>query len=182
MTQINLLPWREKKREQEKKWFTSMLGGGVLLAAGIVFLMYLYVNSLVDNQTERNNLLQKEIAVLDKQIIEIKALKQVREGLISRMLIIKNLQATRTLLVHLFDELIKITPDGLYVYKLERKNDVITLWGYSESNTAISILMRNIENDVWLQNPLLTEIKKIDDSKEAANSEFSLSFSFKPLK
>jgi type IV pilus assembly protein PilN len=180
MATINLLPWREKQREQDKKIFTSMLLSGVVAAAFIVFLIYSYANYLIDNQNERNQKLQKEINVLNEEIKEIKALKKVREGLISRMSIIQNLQSTRTLMVHLFDELIKVVPSGLYVYKLERKDDLVTLWGYSEANTNISILMRNIESDAWLQLPALTQIKKIEDSAKAANNDFSLSFLLKP--
>lgn len=180
MTEINLLPWREKQREQEKKIFTTLLLGAMVVAGFIVFLINSYATYLMDNQTARNQMLQKEIASLNHQIKEIKTLKQIRLSLIARMAIIQNLQSTRTLMVHLFDELIKIVPSGVYVYKLERKTDHVTLWGYSEANTNISILMRNIESNAWLQSPVLAEIKKIDDSKQAANNEFSLTFLLKP--
>ncbi len=180
MTEINLLPWRERKREQEKKMFTTMLLTGFIIAAGIVFLINYYATNLVSNQTVRNQTLQTEITNLDEQIKEIKALKQIREGLVSRMSIVQNLQSTRTMMVHLFDELIKVMPPGIYVTKLERKNDVVTLWGFAESNTNISILMRSIEANIWIQNPVLTEIKKMDEKKQAANNEFKLSFVLKP--
>ena len=180
MTQINLLPWREKKREQEKKMFTTMLIIGAVIAVVIVFIINSYASGLVSNQTARNQLLQKEITALDGEITEIKTLKQTRLALISRMSIVRNLQSTRTLMVHLFDELIKVMPPGIYVTKLERKNDIVILWGYSESNTNISILMRNIENNEWIQNPALTEIKKMDEEKQPANNEFKLNFILKP--
>lgn len=180
MTEINLLPWREKQREQEKKWFTAVLSTGVVAAAVLVFFINYYAGYLVDNQTIRNQMLQKQITELDKQIVEIRNLKESRAALISRMLIIRNLQATRVLMVHLFDELIKIIPSGIYVTKLERKDDIITIWGFAESNTNVSILMNNIEHDVWIKNPALTEIKRADEKKHAANNEFSLSFILKP--
>ena len=180
MTEINLLPWRERKREQEKKFFTTMLLSGMVIAVVIVFLINYYASNLVNNQTERNQMLQKEIAVLNDQIKEIKALKLIREALISRMSIVQNLQSTRTLMVHLFDELLKVLPPGVYVTKLERQNDIVSLWGYSESNTNVSILMRNIENNDWIQNPLLTEIKKNDEKKQPADNEFKLNFILKP--
>lgn len=180
MTEINLLPWREQKREQEKKLFTTMLLIGIVVAAVIVFLINSYASHLVSNQIERNQTLQKEITALDDQIKEIRALKQIREGLISRMSIVQNLQSTRTLMVHLFDELIKVTPPGIYITKLKREHDVVTLWGYSESNTSISTLMRNIEANAWIQNPVLTEIKKNDEKKQAPDNEFKLSFVLKP--
>lgn len=181
MTRINLLPWREQKREQEKKVFTTILIACAIFAAFIVFIVNYYAAELVSNQVARNQILQNEINSLEDQIKEIKALKQIRQALISRMSIVQNLQSTRTLMVHLFDELIKVLPPGIYVTKLERKNDMVTLWGYSESNTNISILMRNIESNAWIQNPSLTEIKKMDDEKQQpANNEFKLSFILKP--
>lgn len=180
MTEINLLPWRERKREQEKKMFTTMLLTGVTIAAVIVFLINSYASHLVSNQTARNQTLEKEITSLNDQIKEIKALKQIREGLISRMSIVQNLQSTRTLMVHLFDELIKVMPPGIYVTKLERQNDIVSVWGYTESNTNISFLMRSIESNAWIQTPVLTEIKKMNDHKQPANNEFKLSFVLKP--
>ncbi len=179
MTRINLLPWREQKREQEKKFFISLLATGALIAVFIIFLMNYYALDLVSNQTNRNGMLQKEINILNDELKEIKTLKQTRQSLISRMSIVQNLQSTRTLMVHLFDELIKVLPPGVYVTKLERKNDIVTLWGYSESNTNVSILMRNIENNAWIQKPVLTEIKKMEETQQPANNEFKLSFILK---
>ncbi|KTD42024.1 PilN domain-containing protein [Legionella parisiensis] len=183
MTQINLLPWRELKREQEKKLFTTMLLACIVLAAFIVFLINSYASGLVNNQVTRNQMLQKEINTMDAQIREIKNLQKAREMMISRMSIVQHLQSTRTLMVHLFDELINITPSGIYLTQVEGKNDVITIFGYTESNTFVSILMRNIENNDWLHNPLLSEIKKEDDEKmkqQAANNEFKLTFVLAP--
>lgn len=180
MTEINLLPWREQKREHEKKVFTTMLLMAVVVAGVIVFLINYYADTLVDNQMVRNQTLEKEIVILDDQIREIKALKLVREGLISRMSIVQNLQATRTLMVHLFDELIKVMPSGVYVTKLDRQSDEVNLWGYSESNTNVSFLMRNIETNDWIQIPNLAEIKKMQEKKQPADNEFKLSFILKP--
>lgn len=103
--------------------------------------------------------------------------------MISRMSIVQHLQSTRTLMVHLFDELINITPSGIYLTQVEGKNDVITVSGYTESNAFVSILMRNIENNDWLHNLLLSEIKKEEDRKKkqhTANNEFKLTFVLAP--
>lgn len=183
MTQINLLPWRELRREQEKKLFTTMLLACIVAAAFIVFLINSYASGLVSNQVTRNQMLQKEINAMDAQLKEIKNLQKAREMMISRMSIVQHLQSTRTLMVHLFDELINVTPPGIYLTQVEGKNDVITVSGYTESNTFVSILMRNIENNDWLHNPLLSEIKKEDNEKkkqQAANNEFKLTFVLAP--
>ncbi|HHT0592660.1 TPA: PilN domain-containing protein [Legionella anisa] len=183
MTQINLLPWRELKREQEKKLFTMMLLVSIVASAFIVFLINSYASGLVSNQVTRNQMLQKEINIMDAQIKEIKNLQKAREMIISRMSVVQHLQSTRTLMVHLFDELINITPSGVYLTQVEGKNDVITLSGYTESNTFVSILMRNIENNDWVHNPLLGEIKKEDNEKkkqQSASNEFKLTFVLAP--
>ncbi len=185
MTQINLLPWRELKREQEKKLFTTLLLVCIVVAVFIVFLINSYASGLVSNQITRNQMLQKEINDMDAQIKEIKNLQKAREMLISRMSIVQHLQSTRTLMVHLFDELINVIPSGIYLAQIDGKNDVISISGHTESNTFVSMLMRNIENNDWLHNPILTEIKKDDDDKDqnkqqSADNEFKLTFVLAP--
>lgn len=180
MIEINLLPWRELKREHEQKTFKSLLLITLLSAASLVFLIDFYAKSLVDAQSSRNTKLQEEINAFNAEIAEIKKLKAVKSGLISRMRIIQDLQAKRTLTVHLFDELIKVLPDGVYLTEFKRENNRITLIGYSESNTNVSILMFNIQQNPWIQDPILTEIKKDKEANTSVNNEFNLSFTLKP--
>lgn len=183
MTDINLLPWRELKREQEKKQFTTYMGVTLVISAVIVFFANYYVNSKIEEQTALNARLDAEIIEYKKQIIEIKNLQTLRQGLIARMKIVQNLQETRILTVRLFDELIKILPDGVYVRRMERNGDKVTLFGFTESNSNISHLMKNIESSHWIQIPELTEIKKMKESKDGRDdspSEFKLSFILKP--
>jgi type IV pilus assembly protein PilN len=176
MADINLLPWRELKREREKKQFTTVLLIGIVSAALVVFLINSYAKRLIENQTYNNNLLQQEIDKYKKQIEEIKELKKLRQALIARMTIVQNLQATRSMTVRLFDELVKILPDGVYLTNVERVVNKVTLLGYAESNTNISQLMRNIESNRWIQNPELTEIKKSKEAQSSVENEFKLSF------
>lgn len=179
MTEINLLPWREKKREQEKKQFTIFLFIGLVMAVVVVFCIDYYAKSIVEAQTRRNQRLKNEITQLEKQIKEISEIKKLRQALIARMTIVQNLQATRALTVRLFDEIIKIMPDGVYLNHVERMGDKVTLLGYAESNTNISLLMRNIESSAWIQNPVLTEIKKSSEAKNLGENAFKLSFVLK---
>jgi len=153
-----------------------MLIACVVVAGFIVFLINSYASDLVDEQITRNQMLQQEIATYDKQLSEIKNLEKIRGMLIARMLVVQNLQATRTLMVHLFDELIKVTPPGIYLNQVEAKKGVITMAGYAESNTYVSQEMKNIELDDWLHSPVLNEIKKMDDKNQPADNEFKLSF------
>lgn len=180
MTTINLLPWRELKREQEKKKFTTYLAITLVISVVIVFFVNYYASSLIEERTALNTRLQQEINELKKQLVEINGLKALRQGLIARMKIIQNLQATRILTVRLFDELITILPEGVYVNRMERVGDKITISGYTESNSSISRLMHNIELSRWIQLPELTEIKNIKEGAADSASTFKLSFILKP--
>jgi len=182
MTSINLLPWRELKREKEKKQFTTFMAAGLVISALVVFVLNRYAVELVDAQRFRNHRLETEITEFKKQIKEIENLQALRQGLIARMTVVQNLQATRTLTVRLFDELIQILPDGVFITRMERKEDKVTLYGYTESNTNISRLMRNIESNPWIQYPELTEIKKTKKKTERVDNVFKLSFILKPRK
>lgn len=180
MTQINLLPWRELRREQEKKQFTLYFAFGLIGAVIMVLLMNTYAKQLIEDQSARNEILQKEIQVLNKQTKEIEQIKALRLALIARMNIVQNLQSTRILTVRLFDELIKILPDGVFLTKMERSGDRIILLGYAESSSSISILMRNIEHNPWIYQPDLTEIKKTKEAQARVENEFKLSFTLAP--
>ena len=180
MTEINLLPWREQKRELEKKQFYTYLAIGLAAGVLVAFLINIYANGLVSQQTQRNQTLKNEITRLDKQIKEIENLKALREALLSRMTIIQNLQSKRALTVRLFDELVNIMPGGVYFTRMEREGNKITVLGFAESNSNISQLMRNIEKSTWIQNPELTEIKTTKEKKEGVVKEFKLSFVLMP--
>lgn len=189
MTHINLLPWRELKRQQEKKNFIVLMASAVTLTFLLMIMINYYCNSLFYAQTARNQRLQTEITTYDKQINAIKSLKKMRSALIAHMKIIQELQATRTLTVHLFNELIDVLPDGVYLTSVSRIKNKITLKGYTESNSNVSILMRNIENNPWLHLPKLAEIKKnkdTDNKKRDPNNpddnEFSLTVTLGQLK
>ena len=180
MSTINLLPWRELKREHEKKQFTIFLAFGLVAAAVVVFFINSYATNRVDNQISRNQRLENEITQLEKKIKEIAEIKKLRQALIARMGIVQNLQATRILMARLFDELVNITPDGVYLTKFERAGNKITLTGYAESNSNISQLMRKIMSNQWIQNPELTEIKRTKETKKSVDNEFILSFELTP--
>lgn len=190
MATINLLPWREWKREQEKQQFMILIAIVLVIVALCVLLVNRYTVGVVEAQNQRNQRLEDEITTLKEQIKEIKNLKKLREGLIARMNIVQNLQATRVLTVRLFDELINVLPDGVYLTKMQREKNKITLFGYTDSNSDISQLMRRIEVSNLVQQPELTEIKKaVEDkappSKDALAiknniNEFKLSFLLKP--
>ncbi|MGC1183472.1 PilN domain-containing protein [Legionella sp.] len=124
----------------------------------------------------RNQMLQKEITAYAAQISEIKKLQRSRRVLISRMSTVRSLQSKRELMVHLFDELIKITPVGVFLNKIEGKENIISASGYAQSPIYVSEEIKNTENNKWIHHPVLSEIKKKTDKKHPGNNKFMFTF------
>ena len=178
MIRINLLPHREEKRKAKRQQFYALIGLISVLAGLIVFVGYSLISGWVASQEEKNAFLKKEIAVLDKQIDQIKELKEKTQALLARKQIIESLQRDRAEAVRLLNELAKQTPEGIYLRSVKQDGQKIDLGGYAQSNTRVSALMRNIEASPWLEKPQLIEIK----SASLANRrvyEFSLNASIK---
>ena len=174
--EINLLPWRLLKRKQEKKtvivlWLTS-IGLGIV----VVFSMNYYVDALIHYQGHRNARLQDASRVFKQQINEIKTLNGLCQRLNSRMNSIHGMEQNRALIVHFFDELVRIVPEGVYLTYAEREGAQVKVFGRALSNNAISRMMRRIELNSWFHKPKLTEIKKNKMRAHSAVNEFKLSF------
>ena len=162
MTKINLLPWREDLRKKKQKDF---INAGVLVALiGIlsVVLAHSYIEQLKIYQNQRNQLLQNEITLLDKKIVEIKDIEAKKKQLQTKIKLIQQLQESRNEAVHLLDEISKIIPEGIFLTKLTQSGHELTFEGKSESNAQISAFMRTIEASLWLQKPTLLVIKLPD--------------------
>jgi type IV pilus assembly protein PilN len=171
MPRINLLPWREAQRKERKMAFMAALGGAVVcafLATGAVYMLY---NAMIDAQEARNALLQAQIKVLDRQIEEINSLEQTKRQFIARMQIIEKLQRSRPEIVHLFDQIVKTLPDGVYLTSVTQTGDHLKFTGVAQSSTRVSAFMRNIDSSQWMKNPTL---EVIQSSTGAFGSSFTL--------
>lgn len=173
MIRINLLPHREEKRKARRQQFFVLTGLVAVLAGLIVFLGYSIIGGYISTQEERNEFLKKEIAVLDKQIAEIKRLREQTQSLLSRKQIIESLQGDRAEAVYLLNEMVKQMPEGVYLRSLKQDGRRIQMEGYTQSNARVSTLMRNLEASPWIERPQLLEIKAVTLDKRRI-SEFSL--------
>ena len=178
MIRINLLPHREEKRKARRQQFYSLLGMVTVLGAMIVFLVYTVISGYVSTQESKNEFLKQKIAVLDKEIEQIKRLKEQTQALLARKQVIESLQRDRAEAVRLLSELVKQMPEGVYIRSLRQEGVKISLGGYAQSNARVSTLMRNIEASPWLENPRLLEIKAVQVDKRRLN-EFNLEASIK---
>lgn len=159
MAKINLLPWREELRKKRQQDFLVSMGAGVVLTCILFGLVYMHIESLKDYQTQRNTRLKDEIAAVDKKIAEIKEIEEKKAKLNEKITLIQELQASRPKIVHLFDELRKITPVGVYVITLTQKGEDITITGKSQSNSRVSDYMRAIDKSEYFMAPSLKVVR-----------------------
>ncbi len=159
MARINLLPWREELRKKKQQDFLVGVGAGVLMTALALLLVYLHIESLKDYQGRRNKIIKDEIVILDKKIDEIKDIEEKKNKLLTKIDVIQKLQESRPEIVHLFDELAKTTPEGVYLTKFIQVGNNLTLDGKAESNARVSAFMRAIDNSAWLNSAVLNVIK-----------------------
>ena len=160
MAQINLLPWREELRKEQQRQFLTIMGLSAVLMGMIVLAVHIQIAGMLNNQQSRNDFLKKEISRVEKQIKEIDSLAQEKKSLLARMEVIETLQRNRPEVVHLFDEIVKVMPEGTYLNRMRQSGKALVLDGAAQSNARVSALMRNIDGSPWLSNPKLQIIKK----------------------
>lgn len=176
MAHINLLPWREELRQQRKKEFLTVVGGMAIVAVGLVLVAHVYVGLLIGAQEGRNNILKQEIRQVEDKIKEISELERKKEQLVARMRVIEQLQSNRPEVVHLFDEIARAVPEGLYLVSLQQKGRTVTIKGMAQSNARVSAFMRSLEASQWFGEPKLDVISAKNNPKELTEGsrEFTL--------
>jgi len=155
MPRINLLPWREAERKRKRQEFFLSMGAAVATAALVALLGYWQMSAAIAHQKERNQVLVDEIAQLDKQIEEINGLDAQKRRLLARMEIIETLQRSRPEIVHIFDELVHVLPEGVYLTYLRQTGTRFEIRGVAQSSTRVSSFMRNIDASEWFSDPAL---------------------------
>src|ERR1043165_9493823 len=170
MPRINLLPWRDEERKERKLKFLVALGGAAVGACLVAFVGYLMMDSMISAQDARNSRLKAEIAELDKQIEKINSLEADKARFIARMDVIEKLQRSRPEIVHVFDEIAKQLPDGVYLTGISQTGGRLKFEGVAQSSTCVSAFMRNIDASSYLKDP---ELEVVETNK---NSTMGASF------
>lgn len=178
MIRVNLLPWRAERRAAARKHLAILAGMVAALAAAIVILVHGVIAGYIAIQEGRNDYLRKENARLDKEIAEIKKLQDEMAALLARKQVIERLQADRSQVVHLLDQLVRQTPDGVYLKALKQTGLRVNVTGYAQSNARVSTFMRNVSASPHLENPVLIEIKAATVGNKRV-SEFNMNLGLK---
>ncbi|MCB1984866.1 MAG: PilN domain-containing protein [Burkholderiales bacterium] len=178
MIRINLLPHRELKRKERQQQFAIFAGIVCVLGLLAIWCVHTIIDGKIVRQSERNQFLNNHIAILDKQIAEIRDIRSQIQELLARKAVVETLQGNRSEVVHLLDQLVRLLPDGVYLKSVKQEGRRINLTGYAQSNAWVSTLMRNLESSSWLESPSLIEIKAVSVNNTRQN-EFNLNIQLK---
>ena len=178
MIRVNLLPHRQIKREARQREFGLMAGFVAVSAAVIIFMGWTFINSRIDSQTERNSRLDEAIIKLDKEIADIKDLKDQISAMLERKQVVENLQTNRSQAVVVLDEISRQLPEGMYLKSIKQQGNVISIEGVADTNARVATLVRNFSASQWLESPNLVEIKSVIVNKLKQNA-FTLTVKLK---
>jgi len=167
MAHINLLPWREERRQERQQQFVASLVAGLIFAVAVLYGAILFADRLLEKQQARNTYLNTEIAKLDIKIKEISKLEEERARLVARMQVIQQLQLSRPKVVKVFDSLVKTVPEGIHLEKVTRQGASLTFNGVAQSNARVSVFMRNIEDNTEFGESTLQVIQRTSTNDDA---------------
>ena len=176
MAHVNLLPWRAERRKLREREFFGQLGMAFVAGLGFVLLWALWMGARIDNQNDRNTILQGEIKQVDVKIAKIKDLEKVREHLLARKQIIEQLQSDRSKMVHLFDELVKTIPSSARLTALKQAGNTMSLDGVAQSNASVAEYMRNIEASPWMGH---VDLRSTVNSHDASRMPYNFGLTVK---
>ena len=168
MPNINLLPWREAERKKRQRDFGVAAGGAVVAGIAVVLSTVFAFSQMIDGQQQRNKRLTNEIVELEKSITEIDGLERQKERLLARMEIIEELQKSRPEIVHLFDELVRQLPEGVYLTGMKQTGSRVEIRGVAQSSTRVSALMRQIDSSDWMGDP---EVERVETKQSGASRQ-----------
>jgi len=174
MTQINLLPWRDELRKKRQEEFVIGIVIVAVVAVAMMFAIHMYLDSMIAEQKDKHRMVGEKIAELNLITSKIKNIQKQNSILQSKRNAIQKLQTSRPEIVHFFDEIAKVTPDGVFLTQLKQDNTRIALVGKTESNSRVSAFMRNVESSKWLVKPELNIIQGGSKDNKAVLSDFTL--------
>jgi type IV pilus assembly protein PilN len=181
MIRVNLLPHRQLRRELRQREFGLMAGLCAVAAVAIVFLGWTYINSQTEAQLTRNGRLDAAILKLDKEIADIKDLKDQISIMLERKQVVENLQINRSQVVVVLDEISRQLPEGMYLKSIKQQGSLIIIDGIADTNARVATLVRNFSSSQWLESPILVEIKSVIENTLKQNA-FTLNVNIKEPK
>jgi type IV pilus assembly protein PilN len=184
MIRVNLLPHREEKRKRRQQQFLGIAVFSVVLGLVVAGAVWFFLEQQVEQQRANVAYMKNEIGKLDKQIEEIRKIREETASLLAKKQVVEGLQSNRSEPVQLLDQLLRQLPEGIYLKQIKQTGVKVNVVGYAQSNARVSTLMRNLGASPYLENPELVEIKAVllDNNPNKRVNEFSMNISVKRAK
>jgi type IV pilus assembly protein PilN len=181
MIRVNLLPHREEKRRRRQQQFGVLAGIAAILGLLVAGGVWVFLDNQVSQQQANVNYMKGEIGKLDKQIEEIRKIREETASLLAKKQVVEGLQSNRSEPVQLLDQLLRQLPEGVYLKQVKQSGPKVNILGYAQSNARVSTLMRNLGASPYLENPELVEIKAVPAPGNPTNrvNEFNMNISIK---
>lgn len=181
MIRINLLPHREEKRKRREQQFAVLAGVSAMIGLVVAGAVWLYLDAQESQQKSNVAYMKGEIAKLDKQIEEIRKIREETASLLAKKRVVEGLQANRSEPVQLLDQLLRQLPEGVYLKQIAQRGTKVNIVGYAQSNARVSTLMRNLGASPYLENPELVEIHAAPapDKSSSRVNEFNMNIFIK---
>ena len=181
MIRVNLLPHREEKRKRRQQQFVVLAGISALFAVVVAAAVWFVLDREVAQQQQNVAYMKAEIAKLDKQIEEIRKIREETASLLAKKQVVESLQSNRSEPVQLLDQLLRQLPEGVYLKAVKQQGPKVNITGYAQASARVSTLMRNLGASPYLENPELVEIKAVPAPDKSGNrvNEFNMNISIK---
>ena len=181
MIRVNLLPHREEKRKRRQQQFGVLAGISLLIGLMVAGAVWFFLDTQVTQQQQNVAYMKGEIAKLDKQIEEIRKIREETASLLAKKQVVEGLQSNRSEPVQLLDQLLRQLPEGVYLKGVKQTGAKVNVSGYAQSNARVSTLMRNLGASPYLENPELVEIKAVPAPDKSGNrvNQFNMNISIK---
>ena len=181
MIRVNLLPHREEARRRRQQQFGVLAAISFVIGALVAGAVWLFLDQQVTQQQQNVAYMKGEIAKLDKQIEEIRKIREETASLLAKKQVVEGLQSNRSEPVQLLDQLLRQLPEGVYLKNVKQTGAKVSVSGYAQSNARVSTLMRNLGASPYLENPELVEIKAVPSPDKSGNrvNEFNMNISIK---
>ncbi|MBC8023713.1 MAG: PilN domain-containing protein [Burkholderiales bacterium] len=181
MIRINLLPHREEKRKRRQQQFGVLAGIAAVVGLLVAAAVWVFLDQQVSQQQANVAYMKAEIDKLDKQIEEIRKIREETASLLAKKQVVEGLQSNRSEPVQLLDQLLRQLPEGVYLKAIKQVGPKVNIMGYAQSNARVSTLMRNLGASPYLENPELVEIKAVPSPDKSGNrvNEFNMNISIK---
>lgn len=181
MIRVNLLPHREEKRKRRQQQFMVLFGIAAAFGLLVAGAVWVFLDRQVDQQQQNVAYMKSEIAKLDKQIEEIRKIREETASLLAKKQVVEGLQSNRSEPVQLLDQLLRQLPEGVFLKAVKQTGPKVNVSGYAQSNARVSTLMRNLGASPYLENPELVEIRAVPNPDKSGSrvNEFNMNISIK---